>query len=88
MAATDTVPAGRFLPVRRLLRRTEAAAYCGVSATTFDRWIAEKRMPAGVKIDGCVLWDVRALDDAVDRLFYGAGSAMAEFEEDDGGWGP
>jgi predicted DNA-binding transcriptional regulator AlpA len=53
---------------RRGLRREEAALYVGVGATKFDDMVADGRMPAGKEIDGCVVWDIRALDIAFDAL--------------------
>jgi predicted DNA-binding transcriptional regulator AlpA len=53
---------------RRGLRRDAAAQYVGVSATKFDQWVSDGRMPKPKRIDGCVLWDVRALDLAFDAL--------------------
>lgn len=59
---------------RRLLRREDAALYVGMSASKFGQLVAEARMPAPFAIDGCVVWDVRDLDEAVDALKYGAQS--------------
>ncbi|QEL18613.1 helix-turn-helix transcriptional regulator [Limnoglobus roseus] len=39
-----------------LLRRDDAAAYCGVSAATWDRWTAADLNPEPRKIGGAVLW--------------------------------
>lgn len=65
-AATDK----RVLPVpcARLLSRVEAAAYCGVSPVTFDRMIRDKMMPKAKRIYSRTVWDVRALDIAIDEL--------------------
>ena len=54
-------------PVRGL-RREGAARYVGVSPTKFDQLVADGRMPHGIRIDGCVVWDVRRLDLAFDEL--------------------
>jgi predicted DNA-binding transcriptional regulator AlpA len=40
-----------------LLRRDDAAAYCGVSPATWDRWTAAGFNPAPRKIAGAVLWN-------------------------------
>ena len=56
---------------RRVLRAKQAAWHCGISKTTFDTWIKKGRLPAGTKIDNCVLWDIKALDFALDEIFYG-----------------
>jgi hypothetical protein len=53
---------------RRGLSRLEAALYVGVSATKFDELVKEGRMPPPKRVDGRVLWDVRALDLAFDEL--------------------
>lgn len=45
-----------------------------MSASKFGQLVAEARMPAPFAIDGCVVWDVRDLDEAVDALKYGAQS--------------
>ncbi len=50
------------------LSRVEAAALCGVSPNTFDRMQADGLMPRPKRVYGRVLWDVRALDAAIDRL--------------------
>jgi excisionase family DNA binding protein len=53
---------------RRGLSRDEAAMYCGISATLFDRMVKDGRMPAPRRIDGRKVWDIRSLDVAFDRL--------------------
>jgi len=55
----------------------EAAAYVGVSPNTFDRMIADGFMPGPKKVYGRVLWDVRALDAAIDSLPGDGESAQA-----------
>ena len=55
-------------PTTRLLSRPEAAAYAGVSPTLFDRMRGDGLMPGPKKVYGRVLWDVRALDAAIDCL--------------------
>lgn len=57
----------RIVP-RLALRRHEAAESLGISATLFDRWIKEGKMPKGLKVDGVVLWAWRDLCEAWDRL--------------------
>lgn len=54
--------------LRRALRREDAAGYVGVSPTKFDQLVADGRMPRPFRIDGCVLWDIRKLDAAIDLL--------------------
>jgi hypothetical protein len=58
----------RPAPVRRGLRRIDAALYVGVSVTKFDEMCADGRMPMGFAIDSMRVWDVRDLDEAFERL--------------------
>jgi predicted DNA-binding transcriptional regulator AlpA len=61
----------RVLPdgvLPRGLSRVEAAAYIGVSPTTFDRLIADKLMPGPIRIYGRTVWDIRKLDAAFSAL--------------------
>jgi predicted DNA-binding transcriptional regulator AlpA len=60
---------------RRGLRRADAANYVGVSASKFDRLVADGRMPQPIKIDGCTVWDIRQLDRAIDVLAEAAEDA-------------
>ena len=53
---------------RRGLKREEAALYVGLSVTKFTELIARGLMPQPKRIDGRVVWDVRALDLAFDDL--------------------
>jgi predicted DNA-binding transcriptional regulator AlpA len=39
-----------------LLRRVEAARFCSVGVSTWDRWTAAGWNPAPAKIGGAVLW--------------------------------
>ena len=73
----------------RLLSRELAAAYCGVSADTFDRLIDERRLPISKAFPGVrrSLWDRRLLDDAIDRMSgIGAGSADEDREARKAAW--
>lgn len=56
------------LPNVRMLKRTEAAAYAGVSPTTFDRGVRDGSLPPSVRYLGCVRWDLHELDPALDRV--------------------
>jgi hypothetical protein len=49
----------------RLLGRFGAAAYCGVSPTTFDEYIADCVPP--IAIGRRNLWDIKALDRWIDQ---------------------
>jgi predicted DNA-binding transcriptional regulator AlpA len=53
---------------RRGLSRDEAAMYCGISSTLFDRLVTDGRMPGPCRIDGRKVWDIRAIDVAFDEL--------------------
>lgn len=63
---------------RRGLSRVEAASYVGIGATLFDAMVRDGRMPSPIRIAGRVLWDIRALDVAFDRL---SGHAQHETNE-------
>lgn len=60
--------AHRAMAEPRGLRRESAAAYVGVSASKFDEWVNDGRMPKPKRVDGCTIWDRRALDEAFDEL--------------------
>lgn len=66
-AAREAVAASRPIP-RRGLRRDEAAIYIGVSSSKFDQLVQAGTMPRPRRVDGCVIWDIRALDLAFDAL--------------------
>jgi hypothetical protein len=50
----------------RGITRAEAAKYCGVSPTTFSRWVAGGIMPGA--IPGTRIWDRRAVDYAFNKM--------------------
>jgi predicted DNA-binding transcriptional regulator AlpA len=52
----------------RLVSREAAAAYFGISATMFDKLVISGTAPQPKRIGTRKLWDVRALDAAVDNL--------------------
>ncbi len=54
--------------VPRGLRRAEAAAYIGVSPSTFDKMIRERCMPRPKRYRGVTIWDRLALDEALTCL--------------------
>lgn len=56
------------LPCKRLLSRVEAAGVCGVSPSTFDRMMADGLMPRPKRVYARVLWDLVALNAAIDAL--------------------
>ncbi len=50
----------------RLMSGADAAAYCGVTPTTFSAWVASGKVPK--PLSGTRRWDRRALDIALDKL--------------------
>lgn len=80
MAEPVTLPGLATAP-RRGLRRREAAQYVAVSPTKFDELVGDGRMPQPLKVDGCVIWDIRDLDAAFDALKDEDG--RNEWDEDD-----
>lgn len=52
----------------RCINRDAAAGYVGVGTTKFDELVRDGRMPRPKVIDGRKVWDVRALNAAVDAL--------------------
>jgi predicted DNA-binding transcriptional regulator AlpA len=69
----------------RALSRTEAARYCGLGVTTFDKAIRDCLLPRPFRIYSRVLWCRQALDAALDVLR----DAQAEANSDASGdtWG-
>ena len=53
---------------RRGLDHDEAATFVGVTMATFDRMVAEGRLPKPVELYGEIVWDLVQLDRAMDRL--------------------
>lgn len=64
-------------PCVRLLSRVQAAALCGVSPTTFDKMQGDGMVPGPKRIYGRVLWDLVALNAAIDALFDDGDSAKS-----------
>lgn len=60
--------AAKALIEPRGLCREQAAAYVGISATTFDRLIEEGRMPGPIAIYSRRVWDRHQLDLAFNAL--------------------
>lgn len=48
--------------------RVNAAAYIGVSPNTFDKLVKDGTMPRPIKLGARLIWDVRDLDKAFDKL--------------------
>src|SRR6266545_941185 len=53
--STQKNPTRRRVPPG-LLRRKDAARYCGAGTSTWDRWASAGLTPAPVKIGGAVFW--------------------------------
>jgi predicted DNA-binding transcriptional regulator AlpA len=68
----------------RLIGREAAAAYIYVSPTTFDEMVDDGRMPPARILGGRRrAWDVRELDEAVDRLPRDQEQSDASWEDVD-----
>jgi predicted DNA-binding transcriptional regulator AlpA len=79
--ATDSPPT---YPPPRLIGREAAAAYIYVSPTTFDEMVDDGRMPPARILGGRRrAWDVRELDEAVDRLPRDQEQSDASWEDVD-----
>jgi hypothetical protein len=50
----------------RLVSKTEAARYCGVTSATFAKWVLAGILPPSLAVTG--KYDMRALDIALDKL--------------------
>jgi hypothetical protein len=50
----------------RLVSKTEAARYCGVTPATFAKWVLDGILPTSVSITN--KYDIRAIDMALDGL--------------------
>lgn len=72
----------RALPFEcpRGLSRVEAARYIGVSPGTFDRLVAEKKMPAPREIGTRRVWDRTQLDRAFDALGGGPDDSPSDWD--------
>lgn len=54
-------------PIRGL-SRSQAAAYIGISASSFDDLVKSGLFPKPVRIKSRTIWDIRQLDEAFDDL--------------------
>lgn len=62
-------PACRIEIAPRGLRLPQAHSYIGIGQKKFLELVHAGRMPKPARLDGCTLWDRRALDEALDVLF-------------------
>jgi predicted DNA-binding transcriptional regulator AlpA len=53
---------------RRGLSRVEAAFYIGISPSKFDEMVRDGRMCSPKRIDARVVWDIRQIDAAFEKL--------------------
>lgn len=52
----------RLTPTAHLLRATEAARWARISKSTWYAWVAQGRLPAGIKLSpGVTVWDMDAV---------------------------
>jgi hypothetical protein len=61
----------------RGMRRETAAWWVGLSPTKFDELVTDGRMPAGVLVDGCRVWDRYQLDEAFTAIMTEPATATA-----------
>lgn len=64
----------------RGLSRIEAARYVGVSPSTFDKLIAEGRMPRPKRVGARLIFDSREIDLAFDALGGEADSGVNDWD--------
>jgi predicted DNA-binding transcriptional regulator AlpA len=53
---------------KRVFSRPEAAGFCGLSLSSFDRAVRRGDLPRPIRIGRRALWCVASLDAALDRL--------------------
>jgi predicted DNA-binding transcriptional regulator AlpA len=63
------------------MNRTEAAAYIGVSPSTFDEMVKDSGMPPPKRIGARRVWDIRQVTLAFDKLPGGADDDQNEWDE-------
>lgn len=66
---------------RRGLSRDEAAMYCGVSVGTFNDLLSQGKMPGPWRIGARKVWDIRAIDLALDSLAREDASGKSSWED-------
>lgn len=52
----------------RQLSKGQAASYAGLPLDIFERMTRAGSLPSGIRIEGLMLWDRKALDTAIDRI--------------------
>lgn len=64
-----TATSRRYDPAPRCLTKHQAASYCNLPEDRFEAAVARGILPASFTIaDSQKLWDVKSLDDALDRV--------------------
>lgn len=79
MASADLRPIPCFA-----LRRQEAAASLGISASLFDNWVTQGLMPKGTRVGGVVRWDTEQLRAAWQALVESGATAQDDNNPFDG----
>lgn len=64
-------------PEPRLITQKQAAAYCGVSAPTFAKWVLVGSMPPALSV--MKRWDKKAIDAHLDKI---SGLEVSDTQED------
>lgn len=78
-----TAPRAIDPPVKRMLSRVEAAAYCGVSPSTLDKMLKDGLIPSPLKVYARNLFDRHKLDAALNAL---SGDACVTVEAEKNDW--
>lgn len=78
-----TTPRAIEPPAKRMLSRVEAAAYCGVSPSTFDKMMKDGLIPPPVKIYARNVFDLHKLDAALNAL---SGDVCVTVEAETNDW--
>jgi hypothetical protein len=63
---TDGLSSTQLSRRPRLISRSVAAAYCGLSVGTFSNWVRSGKLPP--PLTGTTRWDLKAIDLALDTM--------------------
>jgi predicted DNA-binding transcriptional regulator AlpA len=72
-----TTDEARRVEGARVLRARDAAAYLGLAMQTMARWRVEGRGPRFTKFGGAVVYQLRELDQFIERNTHSSTSAAA-----------
>lgn len=64
-ATADMKSAHTSIAMPRLITKAQAAAYCGLSTSSFSRWVGAGLLPTA--LSGTARWDREAIDYALDK---------------------